>query len=102
MVTVEEDGTMMAVIRRTGKVAAWAAPGLIAGIGLPALGALVLLAILAAGVTCWVLGSKDRTDRFSRVLLAWRGNSSCLTPGISLLPSPPVPRPRRWPWPRRL
>jgi hypothetical protein len=42
----------------------------VAGLGAPALGALVFL---AAGVACWVFRSDARTDRVSRVLLAWRG-----------------------------
>ena len=44
---------------------------LVAGLGLPALGALIFLAVLAAGVACWVFGSDARTDRVSQVLLAW-------------------------------
>jgi hypothetical protein len=71
---------------------------LLARLGLPAIGALVFLTVLAAGVACWVLGSDDRAARVSRVLLAWRGNPSCLG---STAPALPVPRPRRWPWPRR-
>jgi hypothetical protein len=90
---------MMAVIRWTGKVAAGAVPAaLVAGLGMPELGVLVFVAVLAAGVSCWVMRSDARTDRASRVLLAWRGNADCL-------PSAPAPvtapRPRRWTWPRR-
>jgi len=90
---------MMAVIRRAGKVAAGAVPAaLVAGLGLPALGVLVFVAVLAAGVCCWMVHSDARTDRVSRVLLAWRGNAGCL-------PSAPapvtVPQPRRWAWLRR-
>jgi hypothetical protein len=90
---------MMAVIRWSGKVAAGAVPAaLVAGLGLPALGVLVFVAVLAAGVSCWVMHSDARTNRASRVLLAWRGNAGCL-------PSAPAPvtapRPRRWAWPRR-
>jgi hypothetical protein len=91
---------MMAVIRWTGKVAAGAVPvALVAGLGLPALGVLVFVATLAVGVSCWVVRSDARTDRVSRVLLAWRGNAGCL-------PSAPTPvtapRPGLWAWPRRL
>ena len=69
----------VAVLRRAGKVAAGTVPtALVAGLGLPALGALVFLAVLVTGAACWIIGSKDRTDRVSRVLLAWRGNAGCL------------------------
>ncbi len=95
-------GAVTAVLRRAGKVAAGVMPAaLVAGIGLPALGALVFLAVLAAGVACWVLGSDVRADRVSRVLLAWRGNAGCLAPGGTAASAPAVPRPRRRPWPRR-
>ena len=88
-----------AALRWAGKVATRVMPAaLMARIGLPAIGALVFLAVLAAGMACWVLGSDDRADRVSRVLLAWRGNPSCL--GIAA-PTLPVPQPRRRPWPRR-
>jgi hypothetical protein len=51
-------GGVTAVLRRAGKVAAGIAPAaLMVRLGLPALGALVFLAVLAAGVTCWLLGS---------------------------------------------
>jgi hypothetical protein len=66
--------TVTAVLRRTGKAAAGvAAAALVAGLSLPALGAPVFLAVLAAGMACWVICSGDRTERVSRVLLAWRG-----------------------------
>lgn len=90
------------VLRRAGKVAAGAVPtALAARLGLPALAALVFLAVLVIGVACWVFGSDARADRVSRVLLAWRGDASCLVPGGIAAPGPPVRRPRRWPWPRR-
>ena len=95
---------VMAVLRRSGKVAAGAVPAaLVAGLGLPALGGLVFLAVLLLGVACWVIGSKDRTDRVSRVLLAWRGNAGCLArDGAVPPPVPmPVPMPRHRDRPRR-
>jgi hypothetical protein len=68
-----------AVLRWAGKPAAGIAPAaLVVRLGLPALGALVFL---AAGTTRWLLGSDARAERVSRVLLAWRGNSGCLTSG---------------------
>jgi hypothetical protein len=87
---------VIAVLRQVGKVAAGAAPAiLVAKMGLPALGGLVLLAVIVLGMACWVLRSDDRTGRVSRVLLAWRGNASCLTPGDTVTSAPPTPRPRR-------
>jgi phage-related minor tail protein len=50
----------------------------VARMGLPALGALVGLAVLSAGVVCWVIASSERTERVSRLLLAGRGNAKCL------------------------
>ena len=62
---------MMAMLRRAGKVAAGAVPAaLVARLGVPALGALVFLAVLVAGVACWVVGSDARANRVRRVLLA--------------------------------
>ena len=94
--------TVIAMLRRAGKVAAGVVPAaLLARLGLPALGGLVLLAVIVVGVACWVIGSADRTERVSRVLLAWRGNANCLLSAGTTAPSPPAPRPRRWSRPRR-
>ena len=91
-------GAVVNVLRRAGKVAAGALPAaLVAGLGLPALGALVLLFVAVLGVACWVIRSEDRTARVSRVLLAWRGNASCLAPGRGASPSPPPERRRALP-----
>jgi hypothetical protein len=85
------------MIKRVGKVAAGAvSAALVAGFGLPTLGVLVFVAVLAVGVGCWVVRSDARTDRVSRVLLAWRGNAGCLPSGLA-----PVTTPWRWAWPRR-
>ena len=68
---------MIAALTRAGKVAAGvASAALVAGLGLPALGALLFLAVLVIGAACWVLRSDARTERVSRVLLAWRGNAN--------------------------
>ena len=91
---------VMAMLRRAGKVAAGVVPtALVAGLGLPALGTLVFLAVLAAGVTCWVFGSDARTTRVSRVLLAWRGDPGCLPDAVAA-PALWAPQPRRWSWQR--
>jgi hypothetical protein len=91
------------MLRGVGKVVAGAGvPAiLVAGLGLPALGALIFLAILAAGVACWVVRSDARTDRVSRVLLAWRGNAGCLTPDRGASPPTVVTQPRHRHWLQR-
>ncbi|MFY9932486.1 MAG: hypothetical protein WAK82_31255, partial [Streptosporangiaceae bacterium] len=71
----------------------------VAGLGLPALAVLVFLAVLVTGVACWVIGSTDRTERVSRMLLAWRGDARCLASVAAATPGPPARR--RWPRPRR-
>ena len=92
----------MATLRHVGKVAAGAVPAaLVARLGLLALGGLVFLAVLVLGAACWVIGSGDRTERVSRMLLAWPGIAGCLAPGGKAAPSPPAPRRRRRLPPRR-
>jgi hypothetical protein len=76
------------MLRHAGKMAAgMLSAGLVAGLGLPTLGALVFLAVLVLGVTCWVIGSDDRANRVTRIMLARRGDARCLEPGASA-PSP--------------
>jgi hypothetical protein len=50
---------------------------------MPALGALVFLAIAVLAVICWVIASGDRTDRVSQMMLARRGEASFLAPGTA-------------------
>ena len=56
----------------------------LAGLGLPTLGALVFLAVVALAVTCWIISSPDRADRLNRLLLATRGDARCLKPAPHL------------------
>ena len=93
---------MTAVLRRAGRVATEVVPAaLVARLGLPALGTLVLLAVLGVWAACWVLLSDARAERVSRVLLAWRGNTDCLTRDCAVSPPAPAARPRRRLLPRR-
>jgi hypothetical protein len=86
--------TVIAVLRRAGKIAAGAVPTvLVARLGLPALTGLILLAVIVLGAVCWVIRSDARTDRVSRMLLAWRGNVGCIARDAA-----PAARPSRWPW----
>ena len=56
---------------------------LLAELGMPALGALVFLAIVVLAVICWVIASGDRTDRVSQMMLARRGEASFPAPGTA-------------------
>lgn len=63
-------------------------------LGMPALAALVFLAVLALGVICWVISDQCRSDRMNRMLLAGRGDARCLEPDPSAA-AVSVSRPRR-------
>lgn len=68
-------GLVKSALRRADHVAAGAIPAaFLARLGMPTLGALVFLAVAGIAVGCWVIGSRDRTERVSRLLLACRGN----------------------------
>jgi hypothetical protein len=88
-------GAVKTMLKHAGKVASgMLSAALVAGLGIPALGALVFLAVLVLAVTCWVISSGDRTNRVSQILLARRGDASSLTPETAA-PSQPASRPRR-------
>ncbi|MGH3224289.1 MAG: hypothetical protein ACRDPY_37340 [Streptosporangiaceae bacterium] len=67
-----------------------------AELGLPALGP-PGLAVIVLGAACWVIRSDARAGRLSRVLLAWRGNASCLAADAvpARAPAAPPGPPRR-------
>ena len=70
---------VIVALKDAGKIAAGAVPAaLLARLGLPALGGVLFLAVLVLAVACWVIGSGDRAERVSRMLLAWRGNADCI------------------------
>ena len=80
---------MKDALKRAGGTAAGMLPAaLLAQRGMPALAAVVFLAVLVLGVTCWVIGNPERSDRVTRMMLARRGDSRCLEPGTSTPPSP--------------
>lgn len=65
---------MKTMARYAAKAAAGLLPAaVVARLGMPALGALVLVGVLLLGLVCWVIGNQDRTDRASQILLACRG-----------------------------
>ena len=56
-------GTVKAMGRYAAKVAAGVIPAAaVARLGMPAIGALALLAVLILAFACWVIGNQDRTD----------------------------------------
>jgi hypothetical protein len=63
-------------------------------LGMPALAALVFLAVLMVGVTCWIISSDARTGRVNRMMLARQGDARCLETGAAAAFSP-TSRPRR-------
>jgi hypothetical protein len=84
------------MLRHTGTIAVGVAPVvLVARASLPSRADFVFLVVLVLGVACWVIGSEARTERVSRMLLAWRGNPECLAPRADISPPQPSPRPRR-------
>jgi hypothetical protein len=52
---------------------------LLGRLGVPALGALVFLAVLVLAVICWIIASGERCDRVNRMMLARRGDARCLS-----------------------
>jgi hypothetical protein len=77
------------VAKRIARTAAGAIPVAAAlRLGMPAFGALVLLAVLILAVACWVIGSQARTDRVSQLLLARRGTIT--PPSPAALPARPT------------
>ena len=80
---------MKDALKHAGRAAAGMLPAaLLARLGMPALAALVFLAILVLGVTCWIISDPARSDRVTRMMLARQGDARCLEPGTSTPPSP--------------
>jgi hypothetical protein len=65
---------------------------LVAGLGMPALGALVFLAACLLAVACWVIASGERTDRVRQLMLARHGQAGGPAPETAAPPAP-VSRP---------
>ncbi len=86
---------MKIALKHVGRAVAGMLPtAVLARLGMPALAAVVFLAVLVLGVACWVISNPDRSDRVIRMMLARRGNVRCLAP-TSSAPSVPASRPRR-------
>jgi hypothetical protein len=62
--------------RKATKAVAGVIPAaVIARLGLPALVALLFLAVLVLAIACWVISNQARTDRVTQILLAHRGTA---------------------------
>jgi hypothetical protein len=69
------------VVRYAGRAAAPVSVlALLAGLGLPAVAAAAVLAVLVLAAVCWVLASGERSDRTARIILGLRGDARCLYP----------------------
>ena len=66
----------------------------LARLGVPALAAVVFLAVLTLGAACWVITSSDRSDRVTRMIYARHGDARSLVPRS---PAAPAHAPRRKP-----
>ena len=86
---------MKSALKHTAPVVAGMLPAaVLVRLGMPALAALVFLAVLVLGVICWVISSPDRSERVARMMLARRGNARCLEGGVPA-PSSLAPAGRR-------
>jgi hypothetical protein len=67
------------VARSAGRAAAPVSVlALLAGLGMPAVAAAAGLAVLVVVAVCWVLASRERSDRVTRIILARHGDARCL------------------------
>jgi hypothetical protein len=66
--------TLLSITRVLGVLIA----SLAARVGVIAVGALVVIIVVAFGIACWVIASADRSDRVARLILARHGDASCL------------------------
>jgi hypothetical protein len=73
-------GGLTNMLKHVARAAAAGLPAaLLAGLGIPALGALVFLTVLVLGVICWIIDDEDRSERVTRMLLARTGDPRRLT-----------------------
>ncbi len=85
-------GAVKNIMKNAGRAVAGTVPAVVlVRLGVPALAALVFLAVLMLGVICWIISSGDRSDRMTRMILARQGDARCLPPTPS---SPSVPASR--------
>jgi len=84
-------GVVRHMARAAGAASALAA---LASVGLPAVATAAGLAVLLLVAACWVIASRDRSDRLARIILGFRGDARCLGAG-------PGPEPAAAPGPRQ-
>lgn len=93
---------MRNALKHAGRAVATMLPAaLIAGLGTHGLAAMIIfaglvvvlgvvavvLAFICRGMLRWIIDSSERSDRMNRMILAKRGDSSCLKPDASTSPS---------------
>lgn len=89
---------MKSALKRTSCAMAGMLPAaFLARTGLPALAALVFLAVLTLSVACWIISSDERSDRVTRMIFAKQCDARCLekSPPASALPTSRSRRSRR-------
>jgi len=64
---------------------------LLVRLGMPAIVAVSSLTVVVIIVICWIISSDERSDRVNRMMLAKRGDASCLKPGPAGQPQRTVP-----------
>jgi hypothetical protein len=75
-------------LKHASRAAGMLPAALLIRLGIPALAALVFLAVLVLGVICWIISDQGRSDRVTRMMLARRGDAKCLKPSTSAPTSP--------------
>ena len=73
----QELGTVKSTLKHAGRAAGGTfSLAALTQLSMPALAAVVVLAVLVLGVICWIISSDDRSARVSRMMLARRGTPS--------------------------
>jgi hypothetical protein len=68
-------------LRRVGRTAAKVLPAAaLTKLGIPALAGLIFIAVLILGVSCWIIGNEERSDRVIRMILARQGRADIISP----------------------
>ncbi|MGH3223050.1 MAG: hypothetical protein ACRDPY_30905 [Streptosporangiaceae bacterium] len=91
--------SIVSILRRAGRAAAGILPAAaLARLGMPALVAVVFLAVLVLGAAYWIIANGDRADRVTRMIYARHGDAKTLAQGA---PSSPAHDARSRPTRRR-
>jgi len=83
---------MKTALKHLGRTAAGIpAAALLVRLGMPTIVAAACLTVFVIIVICWIISSDERCDRVNRMMLARRGDASCLKPGPAEPPRPAGP-----------